>query len=219
MNTYELTAMIDHTLLTPAASEKQLCRLCQEAMAYRCATVAILPANVRFASGLLSGSGVGITTGISYPCGFDSLAMKLKETERALIDGATDIDLMMNVGALKSRDYTILEEEAQQTMRLVGDRVTKVILEVALLTDQELLTACRIYSQAGFTFVKSSTGFRSPPTIEQIALMKEGVQDSETQVKGAGGFSSLKRILDGMAAGATRFGTSSMMRIIDELTE
>lgn len=217
MNTCQLTGMIDHTLLTPAATEFQLYKLCSEAIHYKCATVAIHPSNIAFAHSILKGSGVGITCGISYPCGFDSLHMKLKEISYAVEDGASDIDMMMNVDALKRKAYSCLEQEAKESLQAIGDRVSKVILEVALLTDEEILTASSIYSQAGFTFVKSSTGYLASPTIDQIALMKKGVGNTGTQVKGAGGFSSLKRIEDGLAAGATRFGTSSMLKILKEI--
>lgn len=212
----EFAGMIDHTLLKPAVTYGQLETVCLEAVTFGFATVAIQPAVVGFAHRVLAGSRVGITTGISYSQGNTSLPMKLKEIDIALADGATDCDVVINLGALYEGNYSLLKEEAQECRRATEGHIAKAILEVCLLSEQQIRVACEIFADSGFDYVKSSTGYRVAPTFEQIKLMADSVAGSGTKVKAAGGISTVEQAIAFIEVGVSRIGTSRGTTLIGE---
>ena len=219
MNRNTLCRMIDHTQLRATASLEDIRLLCLEALRYRFATVALHPCHIAYARDLLGGSDVGITAAISYPYGAEEPGSKAFEIEDAVAGGATDCDFVINLSALKEKEYKTLEREAEACRKAAGTRMLKAILEVCLLSDEEILTACRLYAGAGCDFVKTSTGFLAPPTVSQVRLMAEAVSGGPARVKAAGGIRSAADAAAMIEAGATRLGTSAGRRIYDAWEE
>lgn len=211
-----LAGMIDHTLLKPDATDQQISILCQEALRYRFAAVCVNPCHVRRCAELLRGGGVAVCTVIGFPLGATSTHAKVAEAEQALDDGAQELDVVINIGALKSgRD-----DDAGHDLRSVvqaaqrGGALTKVILETSLLTDEEKVRACHLAVRAGAEFVKTSTGFaRGGATLADIELMRKAVEPS-MGVKAAGGIRTREEALAFVERGATRIGTSSGVAIV-----
>ena len=206
----EIFRRIDHTLLKPDASRPDIVRLCEEAKMYGFATVCVNPYWVPLAAELLAGSGVGVTTVIGFPLGASTTFVKIAEARDAIASGATEIDVVMNIGALKSGDADAVKRDIEGVVQACrGRAVVKVILETGLLTDEEKIQACRICKAAGADYVKTSTGFGpGGATVEDIALMRRTV-GPEMGVKASGGVRDLETARRMIAAGATRIGTSS----------
>ncbi|MDG0790889.1 deoxyribose-phosphate aldolase [Cohnella ginsengisoli] len=210
-----LAAYIDHTALKPETSRDDIVRLCEEAMQYRFATVCVNPYWVKTAAGLLDGSGVGITTVIGFPLGATSTFAKAAEARDAIASGATEIDMVLNVGALKSGLYEEVERDiARVAEACEGEAVLKVILETGLLSDEEKVKACELCVAAGADFVKTSTGFGpGGATADDIALMRRTV-GPDVGVKASGGVRDAKTARAMIAAGATRIGASASIAIV-----
>ena len=206
----EIFSKIDHTLLKPDAARADIVRLCDEAKTYGFATVCVNPYWVRLAADQLSGSGVGVTTVIGFPLGASTTFVKIAEARDAIASGATEIDVVMNIGALKSGDADAVKRDIEGVVQACrGRAVVKVILETGLLTDEEKIQACRICKAAGADYVKTSTGFGpGGATVEDIVLMRRTV-GPEMGVKASGGVRDLETARRMIAAGATRIGTSS----------
>ena len=213
-----LARLIDHTLLKPDACHKQIHKLCEEASRYGFATVCINPTWVRLASSLLKGTGVGVCTVAGFPLGANAPDVKIYETRRAIFDGATEIDMVINVGALKSKDYQKVEEDVLGVVcgcREAGV-LYKVIIEAALLDREQKIKACTLAAAAGADFVKTSTGFGpGGATVEDVSLMREVVGE-KIGVKAAGGVRDAATASKMIEAGATRLGASAGVRIIQE---
>ncbi len=213
-----LARLIDHTLLKPEACQKQIHTLCEEASRYRFATVCINPSWVRLASSLLKGTGVGVCTVVGFPLGANTSDVKIYETRRSIFDGATEIDMVINVGALKSKDYQKVEEDILGVVcgcREAG-AISKVIIEAALLDREEKIKACTLAAAAGADFVKTSTGFGpGGATVEDVSLMRQVVGE-KIGVKAAGGVRDAATASKMIEAGATRLGASAGVRIIQE---
>jgi len=213
-----IAAMIDHTLLKPEAARDDVERLCREAAEFRFATVCVNPAWVALAAARLRGSGVGICSVVGFPLGATTADVKQYETRRAIFDGATEIDMVINVGALKSGDVRTVARDIEavvEACRPCGV-VSKVIIEAALLSDEEKITACTLSKAAGADFVKTSTGFGpGGATAADVALMRRAV-GQEMGVKAAGGVRDLEGVKAMLAAGATRIGASAGVRIVQE---
>jgi deoxyribose-phosphate aldolase len=213
-----VSAMIDHTLLKPDASRADVENLCREAAEFRFATVCVNPAWVAVAAARLRGSGVGVCSVVGFPLGATTADVKHYETRRAIYDGATEIDMVINVGALKSGDLRTVERDIEAVVdpcRQCGV-VSKVIIEAALLTDEEKITACTLAKAAGADFVKTSTGFASGgATAADVALMRR-VVGADMGVKAAGGVRDLEGLQAMVAAGATRVGASAGVKIVQE---
>jgi deoxyribose-phosphate aldolase len=213
-----VASMIDHTLLKPEASRSDIEKLCREAADYRFATVCVNPVWVALAASRLRGTGVGVCSVVGFPLGATTADVKQYETRRAIFDGATDIDMVINVGALKSGDLRTVERDIEAVVepcRHCGV-VSKVIIEAALLTDEEKITACTLSKAAGADFVKTSTGFGpGGATVADVALMRR-VVGSDMGVKAAGGVRDLEGLKAMVAAGATRVGASAGVKIIQE---
>jgi deoxyribose-phosphate aldolase len=215
-----VSGMIDHTLLKPDASLAEIQKLCREAADFHFATVCVNPAWVAAAAGLLHGSGVGVCSVVGFPLGATTPDVKQYETRRAIFDGATEIDMVINIGALKSGDVRTVECDIAAVVDPCRQNgvTSKVIIEAALLTDDEKVTACVLAKAAGADFVKTSTGFASGgATVADVALMRR-VVGAEMGVKAAGGVRDLAGLKAMVAAGATRVGASAGVKIVQEST-
>jgi deoxyribose-phosphate aldolase len=210
--------MIDHTLLKPEASESDIRKLCEEAARYKFASVCVNPAWVRSAACNLRGSGVPVCTVVGFPLGATLGDVKAYEARRAIFEGAREVDMVINVGALKSNDDCAVEHDIRQVAEACHeyDVLLKVIIEAALLTDEEKVRACVAAKQAGADFVKTSTGFaKGGATVADVALMRRTV-GQEMGVKAAGGVRGLDDARAMIAAGATRIGASVGVKIAQE---
>ena len=215
-----VAGMIDHTLLKPDASRTDIERLCREAVEFHFATVCVNPVWVAECARLLRSSGVGVCSVVGFPLGATTADVKHYETRRAIFDGAVEIDMVINVGALKSGDLRTVERDIDAVTdpcRQCGV-VSKVIIEAALLTDEEKITACTLARAAGADFVKTSTGFGpGGATAADVALMRR-VVGADMGVKAAGGVRDLEGLRAMIAAGATRVGASAGVKIVQEST-
>lgn len=215
----DVASMIDHTLLKPEVTKDQIVTLCGEAREYQFASVCVNPYWVETAAAELSGSGVKVCTVIGFPLGASTKETKAFETQDAINKGAQEIDMVLNIGALKSGDEETVEADIRAVVEAAsGKAIVKVILETCLLTNDEKIIACRLSKQAGADFVKTSTGFSTGgATVEDVALMRLTVGE-EMGVKASGGVRSLEDVKEMAAAGATRIGASSGVKIMQGLT-
>jgi deoxyribose-phosphate aldolase len=213
-----VAAMIDHTLLRPDATRQDIETLCREAAEHRFATVCVNPTWVALAAARLRGHQVGVCSVVGFPLGATTPDTKHYETRRVIFDGATEVDMVVNVGALKSGDLRLVERDIEavaQPCREAGV-LSKVIIEAALLTDEEKITACTLAKAAGADFVKTSTGFaKSGATVADVALMRRVVGE-DMGVKAAGGVRDYESVKALVAAGASRVGASAGVRIVRE---
>jgi deoxyribose-phosphate aldolase len=210
--------LIDHTLLKADASQDQIAQLCYEARKYGFAAVCVNPTHVKLCAQLLQGSSVAVCTVVGFPLGATPPEVKAYETQQALDDGATEVDMVINIGALKSKDYALVERDIATVARTchAGGALLKVIIEAALLTDEEKVIACQLAKVAGADYVKTSTGFGpGGATTHDVALMRRAV-GPEMGVKAAGGIKSYEDAQAMVAAGATRIGASAGVRILQE---
>ncbi|HJZ70910.1 MAG TPA: deoxyribose-phosphate aldolase [Vicinamibacterales bacterium] len=213
-----IASMIDHTLLKPDATRASIEELCREAAQFKFATVCVNPAWVALAARLLAGSGVGVCSVVGFPLGATTADVKGYETQRAIFDGAREIDMVINVGALKSGELRVVERDIEAVTvpcRACG-ALSKVIIEAALLTDAEKITACTVAKAAGADYVKTSTGFASGgATAADVALMRQ-VVGADMGVKAAGGVRDLEGMKAMIAAGASRVGASAGVKIVQQ---
>ncbi len=214
----EIARMIDHTLLKPDATRAQIEALCAEAREHGFATVCVNPAWVRTCSELLPGFDTRVCTVVGFPLGATTPEVKAFEASRTIADGACEVDMVMNLGALKSGDYRLVERDVAAVVDAGrrGGAIVKVILENALLSDDEKVRACVICKAAGADFVKTSTGFGpGGATVADIALMRQ-VVGPDMGVKAAGGVKDLKSAQAMIEAGADRIGASVGVKIVQE---
>ncbi len=211
----KIARMIDHTLLKPEATEDQIRQLCREAATYCFASVCINPVWVELSAQLLRRTGVKVCTVIGFPLGADTSETKAYETRNVIGKGATEVDMVINVGLIKSRQYDRVREDIRSVVRATRPNIlVKVILETCLLTDEEKVKACELSVEAGADFVKTSTGFSTGgATVEDIALMRK-VVGPEIGVKASGGVRSFEDAEALIKAGATRLGASAGLKII-----
>jgi len=216
----QIAKVIDHTLLKPDAIRSQIEQLCEESLEYSFASVCINPIHVKYAANLLRDSSVKVASVIGFPLGAVSSEDKVREANQAIEDGATEIDMVINIGALKERNDTLVEREIANVVRAAHSRgaLCKVIIEAGLLSDVEKIRACQLAKKVGADFVKTSTGFTSGgATVEDVRLMRETVGPS-MGVKASGGVRTLERAKQMINAGANRIGTSSSVSIIKEIS-
>lgn len=214
----EIARIIDHTLLKPDATPEQVRQLCQEAKTYQFASVVVNPVYARLVAELLENSHVKACVVIGFPLGANLTQVKVYETEQALNDGATEVDMVINIGALKAKDNELVERDIASVVQMAHSRnaLVKVIIETALLTDEEKVRACQLAQKAGANFVKTSTGFSSGgATVEDVALMRRTV-GPHVEVKASGGIKTLADAQSMIAAGATRLGASAGVKIVQE---
>ncbi|MDH5506664.1 MAG: deoxyribose-phosphate aldolase [Anaerolineae bacterium] len=208
--------MVDHTLLKPDATADQIAQLCFEARKYEFASVCVNPTHVRLCADLLRGTQVKVCTVIGFPLGASAPDVKAFETETALRDGATEIDMVINIGALKARDLELVARDIQGVVAKghAAGALVKVIIETTLLSEEEKVTACLLSKEAGADFVKTSTGFAGGgATIEDVTLMRR-VVGPEMGVKASGGVRDYGDAKSMVAAGATRIGASAGIKIV-----
>src|SRR5882724_3318561 len=211
-------SLIDHTMLKPEATDEEIKRLCEEAARYHFASVCVNPTWVRAASCTLQGSGVPVCTVIGFPLGATLSDVKAYEARRAILDGAREVDMVINVGALKSGDDCLVEHDIRSVVQVAHehDVTCKVIIETALLTDDEKVRACQAAKRAGADFVKTSTGFsKGGATVADIALMRR-VVGPDLGVKASGGVKNIDDARAMVEAGATRIGASVGVKIAQE---
>lgn len=214
----EIARLIDHTLLKPEASRDDIRKLCGEALRFGFASVVVNPWYVPLAAGLVRGSSVKVCTVVGFPFGATLPQVKIYETEQVVKLGAQEIDMVINIGALKSCQDDIVEADIRGVVEAShrGGAITKVILETALLSNDEKVRGSLAAKKAGADFVKTSTGFGpGGATAEDVALMRAAV-GSELGVKAAGGVRSLEDVQKMVAAGATRIGASASVRILEQ---
>ncbi|MGI4834094.1 MAG: deoxyribose-phosphate aldolase [Janthinobacterium lividum] len=212
-----LAATLDHTLLRLDCTEAQIVQLCQEARAHGFASACVPPCYVPVAARELSGSGVAVCTVIGFPLGYNSPRVKFREAEIALAEGATELDVVLNISALKSGSLDAVRAEIEDIVDLaeVNDALLKVIIETALLTEAEMETAARLCAEAGAQFVKTSTGFASRgASVADVELLRR-VLPGHVRIKASGGIRTRAQALALLAAGADRLGTSNSLAIIE----
>ncbi|WP_042345812.1 deoxyribose-phosphate aldolase [Bacillus massiliigorillae] len=215
----KIAGMIDHTVLKADTTEKQIVTLCEEAREYKFASVCVNPTWVKKCAELLQGSGVDVCTVIGFPLGANTSEVKAFETTQAIKDGATEVDMVINIGALKDGNNELVERDIKAVVDAAkGKALTKVIIESCLLTDEEKVRACELAVKAGTDYVKTSTGFSTGgATKEDIALMRKTV-GPDIGVKASGGVRNTEDAETMIAAGATRIGASAGVSIIKGLT-
>jgi len=209
---------IDHTLLRPDASQDQIAQLCYEARTHGFASVCINPAHVKLSAQLLEGSGVPVCTVVGFPLGATPPTVKAFETQQAIRDGAREIDMVINIGALKSQDFGAVYEDISAVVRTAHahDVIVKVIIEAAMLTDEEKVVASQIARTAGADYVKTSTGFGPGGATENDVSLMRQVVGPGIGIKAAGGVKDIHDARAMIAAGATRIGASAGVRIVKE---
>lgn len=213
MDIKEILSKVDHTLLSQSASWDEIKAICDDGIKYGCASVCIPASFVKRAADYVGGR-IAICTVIGFPNGYSTTAAKCFEANDAVKNGADEIDMVINIGALKDKEYDFLLEEIKAVKEACEGKILKVIIETCLLTDEEKIKMCEIVSLSGADFIKTSTGFSTAgATKEDVRLFKENVA-SHLKIKAAGGIASLKDAEDFINLGASRLGTSRIVKII-----
>jgi deoxyribose-phosphate aldolase len=217
MKKQELAKLIDHTILKPEATREQIVKLCKEAIENGFASVCINPSNVKICAELLKKSEVKVCTVIGFPLGANITKIKALETEEAIKDGAEEVDMVINVGKLKDKDFQYVEDDIRAVVeKAKGKAITKVILETCLLTKEEIAKASELAVKAGADFVKTSTGFSSAGAkVEDIKIMRKCVGD-KLGVKASGGIRTYEDCIAMIEAGASRIGASASISICEK---
>jgi deoxyribose-phosphate aldolase len=213
----QLAKVIDHSLLKPELTEAEVIAGCELAARYHVASVCCKPADVKLAAGLLKGADVAVGTVVGFPHGSSTTAVKIAEARQAIEDGATELDMVINIGALRSGKNDAVREEIGAIVAAArGKALVKVIFENAYLSDDQKVTACQLAEAAGADFVKTSTGFApTGATLADVRLMRRSVSP-RVQVKAAHGIRSLPALLEMIDAGVTRCGATATAAILDE---
>jgi deoxyribose-phosphate aldolase len=215
----DLARLIDHTLLRPEANYEDIKRLCEEALKFGFYSVCINPCFIKLAKELLKNSDVRVTTVIGFPLGMTLTEVKVYEAMNASLIGADELDIVINIGALKSGDWHTVRKDISDVITATKDRIHKVIIETCLLNNDEKRKVVEIALEARPEFIKTSTGFGlSGAQVKDIKLIKKMVGDA-MGIKAAGGIRTLKQVLNMLEAGATRIGTSAGIKIIRELSK
>lgn len=216
----ELAGLIDHTLLKPYSSECDIERICQEAKEYGFCSVCINPSYVSLASQFVRNTKVKVCSVLGFPFGANTLEVKIHEAKKAIQDGANEIDMVINLGALRSGKYEIVKNEIEKVVaqgKNQRNTIIKVIIETGLLTEKEKILVCQLVKQSGADFVKTSTGFNaSGATVSDVKLLRN-IVGPDFGVKASGGIRTLNDTLKLIEAGANRIGTSSGVAILKEM--
>lgn len=208
----EILSKVDHTLLAQGATWEQIKGICDDAITYQTASVCIPPTFVKRAKEY-AGEKLAICTVIGFPNGYCTTATKLFETKDALENGADEIDMVINIGALKEKDYDYVKEEIKLLKEACGDKILKVIIETCLLTEEEKIKMCQLVTEAGADYIKTSTGFSTAgATFDDVALFAKHV-GPQVKIKAAGGISSFDDGEKFVRLGASRLGTSRLVKI------
>ncbi|MBD5550635.1 MAG: deoxyribose-phosphate aldolase [Lachnospiraceae bacterium] len=213
MNVKEMVKHVDHTLLLQPSTWGEIKQICDDAVKYGTASVCIPPSYVKQAADYLQGK-VAVCTVIGFPNGYMTTAVKEFETKDAIANGASEIDMVINIGWLKDKKYDLLEEEIRTLKAACGTKILKVIIETCLLTDEEKIKMCEIVTKAGADYIKTSTGFSTAgATFDDVKLFAEHV-GKNVKIKAAGGISSLEDAEKFLALGADRLGTSRIIKLL-----
>ncbi len=216
MDIKEILSKCDHTLLGQTATWQDIKAICDDGMKYATASVCIPPCYVKQAKEYV-GEKLKICTVIGFPNGYNTTAVKVFETKEALAEGADEIDMVINIGALKEGKLDFVKNEISELKKACGDKILKVIIETCLLTDEEKITMCRLVTEAGADYIKTSTGFSTNgATLQDVKLMRENVGEN-VLVKAAGGIKDLKDAEDFLNIGASRLGTSRVVKAVKAL--
>lgn len=208
--------MIDHTVLKADTPLETVKRICDEAMEYGFASVCINPCHVAYCADYLKDSDVNVCTVIGFPLGANTSAVKAFETKDAIANGANEIDMVMNIGALKDKNYDLVRNDVKAVVEAANGTLVKVILETCLLTEDEIKKACELCVEAKADYVKTSTGFSTRgATIEDVQIMKAAVQ-GKAKVKAAGGVRTHEDMVKIVEAGADRIGTSAGCSLVEK---
>ena len=203
---------VDHTLLTQTATWEEIKQICDDAITYKTASVCIPPSYVKRAKEYV-GDKRAVCTVIGFPNGYNTSSVKAFETQNALDNGADEIDMVINIGDLKDKNYEAIESEIRELKKVCQDKILKVIIETCLLTDDEKIKMCEIVTNAGADFIKTSTGFsKAGATFEDVALFAKHV-GKDVKIKAAGGISSFEDAEKFISLGASRLGTSRIVKL------
>lgn len=218
MELKEILSKCDHTLLLQTSTFDEIKSICDDGMKYQTASVCIPPCYVKSAKEYVKDR-LAICTVIGFPNGYNTTEVKVFETEQAIKDGADEIDMVINIGALKSKNYAYVLDEIKQIKRACGDKILKVIIETCLLTKDEIIKMSEIVTEAKADYIKTSTGFsKSGATLEDVALMKKSV-GKDVLVKAAGGISGIEDAEQFIKIGASRLGTSRVVKAVKNQNE
>ncbi len=213
MDVKEILRHVDHTLLQQTATWEEIKQICDDAVEYETASICIPPSYVKQAHDYVQGK-VEVCTVIGFPNGYMTTKIKEFETKDAIANGASEIDMVINIGWLKDKKYDCIEEEIRTLKAACGDKILKVIIETCLLTDEEKIKMCEIVTKAGADYIKTSTGFASGgATFDDISLFARHV-GPEVKIKAAGGISSMEDAEKFLSLGADRLGTSRIVKLI-----
>ena len=213
MNTNEILSRVDHTLLSPSATWKEIKGICDDGIKYRTASVCIPPSYVKKAAEYACGR-IKICTVIGFPNGYNTTAVKVAETEEAVACGADEIDMVINLGWVKDGEYGLILDEIKEIKKACRGKLLKVIIETCLLSDEEKIKLCDTVSRSGADYIKTSTGFSSGgATFRDVELMRKNSSPS-LKVKAAGGISSMEDAQKMIELGADRLGTSRIVKIV-----
>ena len=216
MDINEILSKVDHTLLSPTSTWEEIKSICDDGMKYKTASVCIPPCYVKSAKKYVKDS-LKICTVIGFPNGYSTIETKLFETQNALNSGADEIDMVINLGDVKQKKFDAIEDEIREIKSVCKDKILKVIIETCLLADEEKIKMCEIVSKSGADFIKTSTGFsKSGATIHDVELFKNNISDS-VKIKAAGGISSLEDAENFLKAGASRLGTSRIVKLVKNM--
>ncbi len=209
------TKLFDHTILKADATKEDVKKVCEEAMAYSFCSVCVNSYYVPYVAELLHGSDVKICTVVGFPLGAMSTRAKALEAKIAVMDGADEVDMVINIGALKDKDYDVVLEDIKAVKEACGNALLKVIIETCLLTDEEKIKACELSKEANADFVKTSTGFSTAGAkVEDVRLMRDTV-GNDMGVKASGGINDKEFANALVEAGASRLGTSATIKIVE----
>jgi len=214
----EIASYIDHTILKPTLLAADVERICAEAKAYHFAAVCVPPLFVKMAKEATAGSGVKVATVIAFPFGYSAIEAKVAEIVLAIIDGVDELDMVINISAVKNKDWQYLANEINTVMPIIRSKgkVIKVIIESGILTDEEIITCCDIYGAAGVDFMKTSTGYAEKgATLEAVQLMRKHLADT-VKIKASGGIRNYAFAKQLVEAGADRLGCSAGVEIVKE---
>jgi len=216
----ELGGYLETTILKPEGTRQEVIELCEQAIPYGFVLACVHPQYVSLAKSILKGSPVMVMTPVGFPFGANTTPSKIFETQDAIENGADEIDMMIFMGAFKDKLYDVVRDDIRAVVKAAKGRTVKAIIETALLSREEKITACKIAVEAGARFVKTSTGNALPgATVEDIRLMKETVAGSDCGVKASGGINELEQTLSFIEAGATRIASRLAAYIVDSLEE
>ena len=215
MEVNEILRHVDHTLLLQPSTWEEIRQICDDAVKYQTASVCIPPSYVRQASEYLNGK-MAVCTVIGFPNGYMTTKAKEFETKDAILNGAAEIDMVINIGWLKDRKYDLIEEEIRTLKAACGEKILKVIIETCLLTKEEKIIMCKIVTKAGADYIKTSTGFSTGgATFEDVELFAANVGEG-VKIKAAGGISSMEDAERFLSLGADRLGTSRIIKIVKQ---